>query len=134
MFTRQGEHTTVALLLGRMPVGMIAPVFKFGHVHLLRLGLSLLDADHVEVMLVDPVNEPLVQGSPDAVQIVGEDGFCHRRKDREFLGRRVGGLNQGKEKIPKDKFQITNKFQTPNTNDPNKGGNRMCEIKRECMI
>lgn len=77
LFGKRG-HAAVALLLSRVPILLVSELFEeHGLLDLRDMRLGFLNADNVESVCFQPVVESLDEGRPDAVEVVGDDGFGH---------------------------------------------------------
>src|SRR5690606_29791200 len=89
---RIDRHAAVALLGRRVAVEAVVAVRAEGRVgQLVLLGLGLLHADHVGLLLPQPVEEPLAGGRADAVGVEADDahGVAGRgRRKRRAQARR----------------------------------------------
>ena len=70
---RDEAHAAVAFLLGWEPVMMVAHHLKVHQGDLVGCGFQLLEAEHVGLIVVNPLQQAFVDGGPYAVDVVADD-------------------------------------------------------------
>ena len=70
---RDEAHAAVAFLLGREPIVVVAHHLEVHQRDLVGRGFQLLEAEHIGLVVVDPLQQALVDGRTDAVHVVADN-------------------------------------------------------------